>query len=246
MQIAPRLARSPTFGLPPRGRRVLQRGALYVVLASVAASALIAAFALLVGEFGQTQGKLLSSALSVTGASAIALACGFAWERRRLGVVPPLGIALGVAGFGLMIVAIWAEPDHEAWPKSIGTLLALAAAATHASVVSPFGLAHRFRLAFAAAYGLNVLLTALVVYALWTEQDDTVFWRVTGTVAILLLASTIAIPVLRRLGAGAPAAEAAAGAPARFCPGCGEPLASPGADSCAACGARFEVRLTPR
>ena len=237
------IARSPTLGLPPHGRRRLQRVALYLVLASVAVSAAIDAFALLVGDFGTTQTRLLASTLSVTGASAIAVACGFAWKRRRLGAVPPAGIALGIAGFGLLIVGIWTEPEGDAFPRGIGTLLALAVAATHASVVSPFGLAPRFRWAFAAAYGLNALLTALVVYAIWGEPDGSGFWRLTGTVAILLAAATIAIPVLRRLGAAAPPVEAATALAARYCPRCGAQLERPGARQCERCGASFAVRF---
>ena len=240
-------ARRPTFGLPPDGRRRLQRGALYVALGSVALSAVMGALALLVGEFGETQTRLLVSALSVSGASAIAVACGFAWERGRLGAVPPAGIALGIAGFGLLIVWMWTEPEGDAFLRAIGTLLAIAVAATHASVVSPFGLAPRFRGAFAAAYGLNVMLTALVVYAIWAEPDDGGYWRLTGTMAILLTTATIAIPVLHRLGPAASPVEALAGAAtlqARYCPRCGTELERPAAGACARCGAGFAVRFT--
>ena len=181
-------------GLSPEARTRLQRGALYVVLASVAVSAAIGTFALLVGEFGQTHGKLLGSSLSVTGASAIALVCGFAWGRGRLGLVPPAGIGFGIAGFGLLIVAIWASPDDEAWPRTIMTLLTIALSATHASIVSPFGLARRWGWVFGAAYGLNVALSVLIVIGVWSEPDNEFYGRVTGTVAILLTAATIAIP----------------------------------------------------
>ena len=253
--MASAIARSPTFGMPPRGRRRLQRGALYVVLASVAVSAAMGAFALLIGGFGETQGNLLVSSLSVTGASAIAVACGFAWERGRLGVVPPAGVALGIAGFALLVVGIWTEPEGYPFQRASGTPLALAVAATHASLVSPFGLARRFRAAFAAAYGLNALLTALVVYAIWAEPDEGGFWRFTGTVAILVAAATIAIPVLHRLGPAAPsfqpaeaaaaaeAVEAAAALAARYCPRCGAGLERPGAGRCERCGAGFAVRF---
>ena len=188
----------------------------------------------------------------MTGASAIAVACGFAWERGRLGVVPPAGVALGIVGFALLVVGIWTEPEGDPFQRAIGTPLALAVAATHASLVSPFGLARRFRAAFAAAYGLNALLTAVVVYAIWAEPDEGGFWRFTGTVAILVAAATIAIPVLHRLGPAAPpakaaeaaeAVEAAAALEARYCPRCGAELERPGAGRCERCGAGFAVRF---
>ena len=246
------LARSPTLGLSQGQRRTLQRGALRVLLASLAVSALMGCVALFRAEFGEIEGKLLLSVFTVFGASATTLACGLAWERGRLGVVPPLGIALCLFGFLLLLFGIWVEPDIEddwLW-RAFFTEMTLAFAATHASLVAVFGMGRRHQAVFATAYGLNVFAVLLTLAALWAEDgpgDE--FWRVYGAVFVLLIAVTIAIPVLRRL-AGAPADEAPEGpgngasVEARFCPNCAARLDPPGADSCTACGASFEVRLT--
>ena len=202
-------------------------------------------FALLVGEFGEAQGKLLVSSLSVSGAAIVAMACGFAWERGRLGLFPLLGIALGIAGFALLIVGVWTEADPRAYWRTTGTVLVLAVAGTHACVVSPFGLVGRFRWVFGAAYALNALVTALVTIAIWSEPEGSGYWRFLGTVAILLAATTIAIPVLRRLGEGAsPATEAAAvSSGGAYCPRCGEALSHEGDEDCPSCGASFAVEF---
>ena len=228
----------------PHGRLGLQRLALYVLIASVVVSAAMGVFALLVGEFEETQGKLLVTSLSVSGAGIVAMACGFAWERGQLGPFPLLGIGAGLLGFGLLIAGMWVEIESEPYWRLTGSLLVVAVAMMHASVVSPFGLAGRFRWVLAATYALNALLTALVVVAIWDEPEWSGYWRTMGTVAILLAAATIAIPVLRRLGEGA-AVPARAEAPsgATHCPRCGEPLARAGDEACVECGASFRVEF---
>lgn len=231
---------------PLNRRRTLHRGALHVMLASVAASALMGSYAVLSEDFGETEEKLLLSTLSVFGTSMIVLACGVAWERGRLGVVPPLGVALGLLGLVLLLVVIWAEPDTDSEVLSRGLLteITLALAATHASLVGIFGVGRRYAVAPIAAYALNALLTTLsIMWIVWEPDWGDAVWRWYGTLFVLLIAVTIAIPVLRRLE-GAADDEERAGAVARFCPVCGAALDPPGAAECAACGARFDVRIT--
>ncbi len=227
-------------------RRTLHRGALQVVLVSVAASALMGSYAVLSEDFGDAEARLLFSTLSVFGTSMIVLACGVAWERGRLGVVPPLGIALGVVGLVLLLVVIWAEPDtdNDALGRGLLTEMTLALAATHASLVGIFGVGRRYASAPIAAYALNALLTATSILWIWWEPDwGDAFGRWYGTLVVLLIATTIAIPVLRRLG-GPEAAPPPEATLARFCPNCGTALEPPGAPGCASCGTSFEVRLT--
>ncbi len=216
------------------------------MLTSLGASALMGSYAVLSEQFGETEEKLLLSTLSVFGTSMIVPACGVAWERRRLGVVPPLGIALGLIGLVLLLVVIWSKPDTDSEILSRGLLteITLALAATHASLVGIFGLGHRYALAAVAAYVLNALLTATTILWIWWEPDwPDAFGRWYGTLLVLLIATTIAIPLLRRLE-GPTQGEAGQSTPARFCPGCGVALDPPGTDECAACGASFDVRLT--
>ena len=217
------------------------------MLASVAASALMGSYAVLREDFGETETRLLLSTLTVFGASAITLACGLAWERGRLGVVPPLGVALGLVGLVLMLVLIWGDPDTDRplLVKAVATEVTLALAATHASLVGVVGMGRRASPAVTAALGLNGVLTAMTIVPIWWESvgEADAYWRVYGSLFVLLVAVTIAIPVLRRLQ-GATEDEEREGPVARFCPVCGAALDPPGAAECAACGARFEVRVT--
>lgn len=228
------------------GRRTLHRAALRVMLASVAVSALMGCYAVLSEDFGKTEQRLLLSTLSVFGTSMITLACGVAWERGRLGVVPPLGIALGLLGLALLLGVIWIEPstDSDLLWRGLMTEITLALAATHASLVSIFGLRSRYRAVPLVTYALNALLTAATILGIWREDVwDDAFGRTYGALGVLVIAATIAIPVLRRLDG--PALDAGhSEALARFCPNCGAELDPPGERACEACGATFDVRLT--
>ncbi len=60
--------------------RPLEKWALKVLIVSVGTSALLGVIALLTGEFGESQVKVLFTAMTVAGASIIGLACGAALE----------------------------------------------------------------------------------------------------------------------------------------------------------------------
>lgn len=236
------LARSPHFGLSQGARRTLRLGALWALFASLAVSALIGIAALASSDFGETEGKLLLTTLSFFSASAITLACGLAWERGRLGIVPVLGIVSGLVGLVLVLVGIWGDFDGDLWWKCFASEIMVSLAATHASLVAVFSAGQRFRGGAYAAYGLGALAATLTLIAVWGEVGDDGFWRFYAAVMVLLLALTIALPVLRRIAG--PATEwDRQSVSARYCPGCGAALEPPGATSCATCGARFQGRI---
>lgn len=200
------------------------------------------------GDFGETQQKLLFTTLSVFGMSAITVVCVLAWERGRLGPIPVVGIVLGVIGFAALLYGIWWEPDFEyRLERKVffsGNVVTVAAA--HASLVAVSGTLQRYRWASYAAYGLNVLAIVLTLIAIWSEIDGDGFWRFYVVAIVLLIAVTIAVPVLSRLE-GAPEAEASPGlssTSAKFCPLCAAALEPRSADACAACGAGFRIRIT--
>ncbi len=204
-------------------------------------------YVVIVGDFEETEARLLGTSLSVFGTSAIALVCAAAWERGRLGFVPPAGIAFVLVSFVLTLVAIWdgADLDNEPFWKSLSTVSTPAVAAAHASFVALFVLTARYRFVPVVAYAMNTMVTTLAVLAIWWQalSENDPLARLSGTLVVLLIATTIALPVLRRLE-GAAADEESPAAPARFCPNCGERLDPAGASSCPGCGATFQVELT--
>lgn len=224
---------------------MVKRAALLVFVASVVINAAMGIAALFMGDFGDTQGKILLTSLSVSGASLIALAALPAWERRSLGYAPLAGGAASVVGFILFIVAIWTEFDIEPVWKLAVTFIVVAVTVGYASLLSLFRLPSRFNFALPAAYGLASALALLVVAAMWAELEGDAFGRTAGVLAILLAAATVTVPVVYRAGRGELAAARAVHAPSlRHCPNCGaRATGDDGQASCASCGARFRVQF---
>lgn len=223
-----------------------RRVGLALFFGSVALNAALGVYALLLaGDVGETEGRILGSSLSVTGALLLALACLPAWERRRIGVVPPVGAATSFAGFALVIAAIWSEAEDGLLPKLMGSLLVVSVAAALASIVALARLPERRRYVLGAELVLIAVAAGMLELQVWAGLDGGWYARAFGVVAIALAALTVSIPVLHRLGraelAALQAREAHGGI--RFCPYCGEPLDTEEATvaACVACGRRFSV-----
>jgi hypothetical protein len=218
-----------------------------VLLVSIALNAALAVYALLAGSFGATEGRILRTSLCVSGAVLLGLACQAARERGRLGPVPALGALAAAAGFGLVVVGIWAEPRGDGLWKAAGSVLVPAVAAAIVSLLSLPALAPRFRWTFTAAAVLAGVLAAMLVSTIWGEFESGWFSRWFGVVAVLLAAFAVAIPVLHRAGRREPRPEPQAGPEARvsFCPSCGRPVSARAETetACPACGAAFSVRF---
>lgn len=192
---------------------------------------------------------MLATSLCVTGAVVVALACEPAWERGVLGPVPGATALLGAAGFALVLVGVWAEPDGDVWGRAVGTAFTLTAAGVVASLLALARLAPRRRWAFRAALTLLAVAAALVVGIVWTDDPAEWYVRVLGVALIALAAVVVTVPVLHwvdraELAAAASAAKGTIG----FCPFCGQPLlGAPGVELvCPRCGRGFSVRTGER
>ena len=218
----------------------MKRTALKILIGSVVVSALLGIWALLVGDMGELQVKVLLTSLCISGASILSMACSTAWERGPWPQLPRIGMGLAIGGFGYLIVLIWAEADGEGYWKTAATLLILATAAAHAALVGLARLKARHAWLVPATWFCAAALALLLIGAIWEEWEDENVWRWVGVLSILLSAGTILVPVFQRI--------ARADAPpvldrVRFCPGCGKGLDAPYGDvACPACGltARIE------
>jgi hypothetical protein len=226
------------------GRRRPRRPLLAIVGASIAVNAALGIYALVVPHFGSLQGRVLATSACVTGAGVLTLACLPAWERRRLSILPRLGVATTPVGFALIVVGLWAGIDNSAYGKALGTVLVVAVVCVIACVLSLAELAPRYRRAFPVADGLAVLLGAMIVGGIWSGFPGSWYGRAAGVVAVLFAAATVSVPILHRASRGEPGAAAPTQPDVRFCPACGSPVgpATGGEAACGSCGSRFQVR----
>src|SRR5436190_10088465 len=90
-----------------------KKTALWLLIASVVVSALLGIWAILSGNFGELQARVLLTTLTITGASVIGLACGAYWETGRMRWLPLLGIILAIFAATMIIIGIWFEPKGD-------------------------------------------------------------------------------------------------------------------------------------
>lgn len=215
----------------------LRRTVMRVFLVSIAVNALLGIWALLVDDFGTTQGKILGTSFLVSAAMLTVLVNGAPVRDRVLWPVPVVAIGAGVAAFGLFIVFVWAEVDAEIPLKLAFSLLVVAGAGTLAALLALVDLPTTYERLQIVAHGLIALLAATVVFAIWAEVDADWIARLIGVESVLVAAMTLAIPVLGRFSPREEPSMAQQPAPrpqvvtptrsVRFCPVCGTALPIP-------------------
>lgn len=238
----------------------MKRYALWILVASVAVSALLGCVALLSSHFGETQGKVLLSTLAIAQASLLAMVCGVAMGRPSTAPLAKLGAVLAVATAPVLLAAIWGEIDRNGFWKATGTLEVAAITVAHVSLLLTARPRADRRWVVVVTVFAALALAAMIVGLVWGAFDDASgLWRPLGVLSILTCAGTILAWVFHRMDRNAvgvaavasagEAAATAAGATRRVahCVACGADrieLAA-GAVRCYACGAHFRVAFEP-
>ena len=183
--------------------RGVRRGAIVVVIVSLAIAAALGIMALLAAEFGETQSKVLLTTLVVAAFSITAL-CHLAIAGRTVRWVGYVGILASTAALVPAIVLIWADlADVEGdWTKALLTLTVLAVSLAQANLL--LLLAGRRQPAVRAGLGLTLLFIVTIAVLLWLPiltdgdipGDNEDYWRAFGVIAILDVLGTIVLPIL--------------------------------------------------
>jgi hypothetical protein len=221
-----------------------QKLALNLFLASIAINALLGIWALLVGDFGDTQGKILATSFLISGAMLGVLVNGAPLERRVIWPVPLIAIVGSFLGFALILVPIWFDFDWDAWIKVIFSALTIGAGATFAGLLALLRLRQTHEVMRLGSYILIFVLCATIVGAIWGEGDADWVARTIGVESILAAASILSLPALARFLPPEPASDERNHI--SFCPRCGKAI--DGADfgdphvRCPHCDLTFSVR----
>ena len=168
-------------------------------------TALIAVVTVLMGDFGELQGKILASSFSVSIASICAMSGAVFMESRGPRWLGVLGIVIALIGLVLINIGLWFEPGSWTYWKFVFVF-----------VVVSLGLAHGFLLQLPS---LNVaykwvqplsaisiaLLVTLISAALIFDLSGDWLWRSMTVVAIVVVLCSALIPILLRLGASSTA-----------------------------------------
>jgi hypothetical protein len=225
-----------------------KRIALWFLIASVAASAVLGIIIVLAGSFSELQIRIVLTTLTISAASICALASGALWEQRRERVFSLGGAVLALLAAILIIAGIWTETSSkEFWKFTISVGL-LAVATAHVCLLALAKLARRFVWSRVAASVAIYFLASLFIYIIYfTPKGDTGV-RIIGATSIIVAALTILTPIFHRLSRGDLDASDSASTQDRFetitCPQCGVPQANgTGTIECDNCGCRFVVSI---
>lgn len=180
----------------------LRRLFLYLLIASVALSALFGIGVILFGDFGSFEVRVLMSSLTITAASILGLACGAYLEQRGNRVLPLAGIVFSIASAVMAFFIIWdVLDDSEPFIKTFLSSLLLAAACSHLSLLLLARLDKRFAWARIAAFVFVGLLAALLLYIIWVQppESNDIVARILGVLGILVASITVITPVFHKL-----------------------------------------------
>ncbi len=212
---------------------------LRVVLVLVAINAAFGIWALLGGDMGDTEGKILATSLLATMGAVIALVCAPAASARRAWWVPQIGMLASAAASAIFIGALWTEAADEFF-KVGGTALVIAIAAALISLLSAWPGSGALSWVRPAAMLLAAVGAGLIIFSMWADADvPELYWTVFGIVMVLLAALAIATPVVHRMSANSDPQ------PYVHCPFCGATVTGMIGKTmtCPSCNRKYEVGL---
>ena len=184
---------------------------LYILIASVAISALVAIGVLILGNFGHYAVRIMMTTLTITATSILGLACGAYLESGRGRLLPLAGIVFAILAAIMTFLIIWNFSDEsEIFVKSTATVTLLALSCSHLSLLSIARLDKRFAWSRIVAFASVSLLSGILLYLMWLEPegDSDLVFRVIGVLSILVASVTVITPVFHKLSASeSPIAE---------------------------------------
>ena len=165
-------------------------------------------WAIISGEFGDLQFKVLLTTLTVVGTSILGLACGAFLESPRFQqsiykFTPIAGIIFAILTALLSLWLIW-QPDRSNSEKSLKfffVFLILAFSLAQLSLLSMARLAKKFFWSLITAYivifVLDSIISAIIIFEL--ESDDGLILRFIGVLSVAAASLTVMIPIFHRL-----------------------------------------------
>ena len=174
---------------------------LYALIISILLSAILGILAILAGNWGWFQVRVLLTTVTISAASVCGLANGAFLATKRGTFLPLAGIAVTLVGATLLIGGIWAEVQSENYWKLAGSLAIFAVASGHLALLSMARLAQRFEWSLIMAHVVILGVASLIVLLIVTEYHGkaTGVFQLLAVAAIIDAAITILVPVFHWL-----------------------------------------------
>ena len=170
---------------------------------SLSISALIGIFVFLLGDFGETDFKLLMTTLTIGGYSLTGLCCSVLYEKRKFTSLALSGMAISVIGFLYTVLVIWEAIDlyNDLTWRVVAILIVLAASTAHSCLLL---LLKSKKTLVNSALSATIIFISIVALMLTilvlNELDvDDFYYRLLGIFAILDVLGTIVTPILNKV-----------------------------------------------
>jgi hypothetical protein len=182
-----------------------------VLVVALSTSALLAIGILLLGEFDETQARILVTTALIGFFSLLALPGGVLLDQGRRAALAWTTIGLAAFSFVIAMNLTWGDTDSDNLWKVAGSATALTGAFSQAATSTSRRRATdtpAVRTLYLLSLGTVSLLALLILLAIWEEIDGEGFYRFLGAVAVLNLLLVLLQPVARRVGATSTASPA--------------------------------------
>jgi hypothetical protein len=229
----------------------LYQALLWTMIGSLALTALLGVWALLMPVAGRLQEEVLLSCLLIGLYSLPAFGCAIVLHRRRDRPIMWLGIGTAVITLGIWLVGIWTHRTSWILPDElfkVGFMLTTVSLwAAHFGLLRLAAFQSGWsKMVRAATVVLGAILAVTIIIGIWTEPRDDWFFRLLGVLAILTVCGTIVTPILALIDViaarGGRESLPSSLKIALTCPRCGssERIVA-GAGRCASCGLRIAI-----
>lgn len=187
--------------------RVFWIGAAAILIAA----ALVAVAAILRGDFGDTDAKILGTLFSLLLAGAVAISGYALVERATLVALGWAAVGAGALGFLVLAAAIWDEFDDDVLAEWAWTSLAMLIGLLLVTSQRLLLRVERLTVVFGGTAVAAAAAVGSTAFAVWGEGDggsDAGAWQTAAIFWILAVLGFMLLPVLQRFtAAGMPAGE---------------------------------------
>jgi len=174
------------------------------MIISLSISALIGIFVFLLGDFGETEFRLLMTTLTIGGYSLTGLCCSVLYEKRKFTPLALSGMIISIIGFLYTVLVIWEAIDFDndfTWQALI-ILIVLAASTAHSCLLLLIKSEKSLVNGALSATIIFISIVALMLIILVLNEFGDVgefYYRLLGVFAILDVLGTIVTPILNKV-----------------------------------------------
>lgn len=174
---------------------------LRTLIVALVVSAIIGIVIFLVGDFGETEIKLLFTTLAIGGFSLTGLSSSTIHTHREFKLFAVTGMLVSVIGFLMTIIAIWEIVDPDDMWQTVLVFVILALSIAHVSLlfqIRPKSKNIKYTLIGTIVF-ISIVALMLIKSTINKFEENEFYFRLLGVFAILDVLGTIATPILNRI-----------------------------------------------